>query len=118
VKTNKEGRECPSWCIIDHSKPENICCESESRWLPGQAGGASLSSNPWQSEPDLRVWVFGRVPGAKVNSRVLGAAHADRSYRAADLAVFLDALATRTPGEIRKLAQAAREMAAVEWEAE
>src|ERR1700689_785975 len=93
-KVNRDGRECPSWCVIAHSEPEEICCQSESLWLPGQAGGASLSLSPWEPSPDLRVWVSGRVPGAKVNSRVLGVAHADKSYLAADLAEFLDALAT------------------------
>jgi hypothetical protein len=110
VTINRDGRECRPWCITDHSAEGDSgdCVSSEH---PASSGGAKLSQPSFRETPELRVHAFGK-------DSVHGAVWADTRYRAEALADFLDALSTQTPGQIRKLAQAAREAEKEEFDLE
>lgn len=107
MKTNKDGRECPPWCIRDHQAGESHlrgCVGAEHG--TGQAGAQAMLPSTGTT-PEVAAWFRGTAD--------LGLAFADSPYRAGKLAKFIESAADAPEQDLRALAAHVREAAAEAW---
>jgi hypothetical protein len=110
MKTNRDGRECPPWCIRDHqNENEPWGCIGTEKSIPGHQGGADARLGTYKKTPHVAAWLF--------NGPVcdLAAAYADAPDQAEDLARFIEFAAEARKADLRGLAGKVREAAAEAW---
>lgn len=114
VKTNKDGRECPDWCAIDHqASQDNIACSSPpvDRWqdgyvsaIDGKAFCVYTSQSPRCDHPEIAVRTYSNAG--------TGVVLADSKASAGKLASFLDGASAFSSEHIRAMAAEVRQKAA------
>lgn len=110
MKTNNNGRECPSWCAEDHQGEGSIWCESAHYGPTGSH--ADLEQRDYKDTPELWAWVVGNNrAGVHTASRF----YADTAREANKLAEALDIIAGMRKPEIRALAANVRKATAEAW---
>jgi hypothetical protein len=103
MKVNREGRECPDWCVRDHT-------DADANWsCVGQRHGTSKAHaeahfGVFEKDPEVTVWV-----GSDSGFRAI---YADTEHRASWLSDALEHLAGMRKPEIRALAARVREASA------
>ena len=112
MKTNRNGRECPAWCIRAHQdENESWGCAGTGRNIPGSRGGADARLGIYDETPEVAAWLFDGPAAA------LATAYADAPHRADALARFLEFAAQAPEADLRALAGKVREAAAEAWPA-
>jgi hypothetical protein len=107
MKTNRDGRECPPWCIRDHQADDSGlwgCAGSERTTGPA---GAAAQLHYMEDTPQVAAWLLG--------PRDIATAYADAPHRAAGLAKFIENAADTPKKDLRALAAHVREAAAEAW---
>jgi hypothetical protein len=107
VKTNQEGRECPKWCVTDHSEPQAWTCSGPDRQAPGMRGGASARLGAYGQAPQVVAWLAGAHCGSEE-----AAVYAQSREDAARLAKFIEFAADARKPDLDALATNVREAAA------
>jgi hypothetical protein len=107
VKTDRDGRECPPWCLQDHQAGDSgtLACVGTDR-RTGSTRAAARQYH-WETTPEVETWLIGQ--------RGVGVVYADAPYRAAALAQFLELAADAPKEDLRALAAHVREAAAEAW---
>jgi hypothetical protein len=110
MKANGKGRECPSWCRVDHEAEGYGSCNSQEHRIKAEpsVAGAEASLGTCDEEPKVSAWIHGpRAPGGRVT--VQG------EYAAERLARALEAAADLTKPQLRQLAVQVRAARAEAW---
>jgi hypothetical protein len=103
MKVNREGRECPDWCVRDHA-------DADGPWsCAGQQHGTSKAHaethlGAFEKDPEVVAWI-GSESG-------FWAIYANTEQRATWLPGVLETLAGMRKSEIRALAARVREATA------
>lgn len=107
MKTNRDGRECPPWCVRDHQgdDPHLPSCVGAER-STDQAGAQAMLPCTGAT-PEVTAWLRGPAG--------LGVAFADSPYRAGKLAKLIESTAEAPEQDLRALAAHLREAAAEAW---
>jgi len=106
MKTNRDGRECPSWCIRDHQTETRLLGCVGAEHSTGTAGAQAVLPSMRETR-EVAAWLSG--PGD------LGLTFADSRYRAGKLAKFIEFAADAPEQDLRALAAHVREAAAEAW---
>lgn len=107
MKTNQDGRECPSWCVSDH---QTGALGSQSCHGPRHVtGSARVSAHlyAWGKAPEVAAWLL--------STDDIGTAYASGAGYAANLATFIELAADAPREDLRALAAHVREAAAEAW---
>jgi hypothetical protein len=120
MKANRDGRECPPWCVRDHEdEDEPWSCASADRevtWkprnqvLPGGEAGARVRLSPWDKTPEVITWSWGSDIRADTG-HICAQSKADVE----ETALFLERAAEMPKPQLRALAKKVREAAAEAW---
>src|SRR5215813_6285241 len=110
MRTNRAGRECPSWCTEDHQ------AERSSPWCQSVNYGttsahATLEQPTYKSDPSIDAWVVGDISSNHTASSFT----ADSAFEAERIAKALEIVAGMRKPEIRDLAANVRRAAAEAW---
>jgi len=104
VKTNQEGRECPEWCVTDHSDPQAWTCFGPARQTPEMRSGASARLGAYGQAPEVVAWLAGGRWGSEE-----AAVYVESREDAARLARFIEFTADARKPDLDALATNVRE---------
>jgi hypothetical protein len=107
MKTNRDGRECPSWCTWDHQADKSGLRSCIGTERGAGTVGAEARLPYLEKSPEVAAWLFG--------SGYPATAYADAPHRAADLAKFIEFAADTPREDLHTLAAYVREATAEAW---
>lgn len=111
-KTNKAGRECPSWCERDHENSTPYTCNKSSPFVISEGGHAwTVADLPGGTVTAPEVSTYAALLGGGD----IGSLDFTEREAAERAAVFIANLADHTPAAHGQIAAQLREYAAAAW---